>query len=360
MIIKQNIYNYRSNTGKHPEVLNIGFLTLLFAGTTSFLNKVSFNYSNLNDIVIKLKQWSLSAGNNFTGPGLVKYGTSETLRNETVEILEKVNTVSVHVPRHLKPISQDHFGYYLAGLIDGGGHFTNKQELVIEFHPLDASLAYFIKKRLGYGSVKKLKINNAIKLVISSSEGLKKVINLINGKIRSESKLNQITTNVLAAAVQQGFDNKFAEFKNKQLKINLDNDFKNHWLAGFSDATASFQINFVPAPSKAGAPHPWVGVQQTKPAKAANLGLGVQQLNIAAGKICQANKLELQLNFQIEPQKDNIILLLVKDFLGGNIGYSKGQDTYLYESTSFGTAKKVINYFDHYHLLSSKQVNYLK
>ena len=34
---------------------------LLFARTTSFLNKVSFKYSILNDIVIKLKQWSLSA-----------------------------------------------------------------------------------------------------------------------------------------------------------------------------------------------------------------------------------------------------------------------------------------------------------
>ena len=43
---------------KNPEVIfiKIGFLTLLFAGTTSFLNKVSFKYSILNDIVIKLKQ----------------------------------------------------------------------------------------------------------------------------------------------------------------------------------------------------------------------------------------------------------------------------------------------------------------
>jgi len=34
--------------------------------------------------------------------------------------------------------------------------------------------------------------------------------------------------------------------------------------------------------------------------------------------------------------------------------------TYYYGSTSFGSAKKVINYFDNFHLLSSKHVNYLK
>jgi hypothetical protein len=53
-------------------------------------------------------------------------------------------------------------------------------------------------------------------------------------------------------------------------------------------------------------------------------------------------------------------LLLIKDFLGGNIGYRKSQDTYYYGSTSFGAAKKVIHYFDYFHLLSSKHINYLK
>jgi hypothetical protein len=53
-------------------------------------------------------------------------------------------------------------------------------------------------------------------------------------------------------------------------------------------------------------------------------------------------------------------LKLIKDFFGGNIGYRKSQDTYYYGSTSFGSAKKVINYFDHYHLQSTKHINYLK
>ena len=54
------------------------------------------------------------------------------------------------------------------------------------------------------------------------------------------------------------------------------------------------------------------------------------------------------------------MLILIKDFLGGNIGYRKSTDTYYYGSTSFGSAKNVINYFDHFQLLSSKHINYLK
>ena len=54
------------------------------------------------------------------------------------------------------------------------------------------------------------------------------------------------------------------------------------------------------------------------------------------------------------------MLILIKDYLGGNIGYRKSQDTYYYGSTSFGSAKKVINYFDFFQLLSSKHINYLK
>jgi hypothetical protein len=71
------------------------------------------------------------------------------------------------------------------------------------------------------------------------------------------------------------------------------------------------------------------------------------------------DKVEVRLNFQIDQKKENV-LLLIKDFLGGNIGYRKNQDTYYYGSTSFGSARKVIKYFDYFHLLSSKHINYLK
>jgi intein/homing endonuclease len=284
---------------------------LLYAGTT-YLR--SFKYSLLNEIVKKLKLISISAGNQRHESNLV--GTSETLRNETVETIlstENLKSISNHVPSHLKPVTSDQFGHYLAGLIDGDGHFSSKQQLVIVFHSLDASLAYYIKEQLECGSVKKVKDKNAFLLVLSSRKGLEKVINLINGKIRTENIFNQIKNNILN-------HQNFAEFSQKiNFNFKLNKDFKNHWLAGFTDADGSFQIKV----------------------------------------LTRNNKVEVRLNFQIDQKKDNI-LLLIKDFFGGNIVYRISQDTYYYGSTSFGTAKNFINYFDYFHLLSSKHVNYLK
>jgi LAGLIDADG endonuclease len=290
----------------HPEVVYIGFLTLLYAGTTSIFN---FKYSISIDKVTKLKWGSISAGNIYK----FKNGTSETLRNETVEKIENIKPVSIHVPKHLKPVSEDQFGHYLAGLIDGDGHFSSKQQLVLVFHLLDASLAYYLKEKLGFGSVKKVKNKNAFLLVIASKKGLERVIDLINGKIRTENKINQITTNIL-------IHNKYSDLRKRfNLKLNSNKDLNNYWLAGFSDAEASFKIKV----------------------------------------INRNNKVEVRLNFQIDQKKD-YLLLLIKDFLGGNIGYRENQDTYYYGSTSFGSAKNVINYFYNFNLLSSKHINFLK
>ena len=69
-----------------------------------------------------LKQLSISAGN------LLNKGTSETLRNEIT-----TKKVSIHLPKHLKPANDSQFGHYLAGLIDGDGHFSSKQQLIITY-----------------------------------------------------------------------------------------------------------------------------------------------------------------------------------------------------------------------------------
>jgi hypothetical protein len=165
---------------------------LLFAGTVS---RLSFSYSIFNiNTVKKLKLRNKSAGNII----VFNYGTSETLRNEVVISTENIKSISDHVPKHTKSLNDEQFGYYLAGIIDGDGHFSSNQQLVIVFHLLDVSLAYFIKKRIGYGNVKKVKDKNAYLYILSSKDGIKKVLNLINGKIRTESKLNQIYNNILS------------------------------------------------------------------------------------------------------------------------------------------------------------------
>ena len=286
---------------------------LLYAGTAS----ISFKYFIRNDIVKKLKQWSKSAGNSFMYNNELlitnRIGTSETLRNEIGIRAENVLPVSVHVPTHLKPVNDSEFGHYLAGLIDGVGHFSSKQHLVIVFNSLDASLAYYIKKQIGFGSVQRVKYKGTFILTITAIKGMEKVINLINGKIRTENRFYEINNNILN-------DKKYTEFSRKlKFKINLDKDLKNHWLAGFSDGKAKFEIKLVKG----------------------------------------NNKTEVRLNFQIDQKKD-YILLLIKNFLGGSISYKKIKDNYQYNSLSFGSARNIINYFDYFHLLSIKHVEYLK
>lgn len=270
---------------------------------------LSFKYFILNDIVKKLKRRSRWAGIIFK----FKNATSEALHNEGEKKIENIKSISVHVPKHLKPVNDEQFGYYLAGLIDGQGYFTSKQQLVIEFHPLDSSLAYYLKKRIGFGSVKIVKNKKVLILVIGAKEGLKKIINLINGKIRTENKLNQIINNILD-------QDKYTDFKRTiNLELNLNKDLNNHWLAGFTDVNGIFQIKVVN----------------------------------------DNNILDIRLNFQIDQKKDTF-LLLIKEFFGGFISYNKIKEEYVYSSDNYSSAKNLINYFDYFHLLSIKHINYLK
>jgi hypothetical protein len=153
---------------------------------------------------------------------IYKTGTSETIRNETVISIENIKYISNHVPTHLKPINDEQFGHYLAGLIDGDGHFSSKQQLVLVFNLLDAFLAYYVKERIGYGSVHKVKNKNAVILVVAAKKGIERIIDLINGKFRTETKYNQILNNILN-------NEKFLDYKNNiTLVLRRDKDLKNY------------------------------------------------------------------------------------------------------------------------------------
>ena len=300
----------------HPEVTVVGLLTLLYAKTALFK---SFKYSiEFDNIVKKLKQKSILAGNilNITDE------TPETLRSGIAVDSEHVKFISNHVPKHVKPLNDEQLGHYLAGLIDGAGRFSKDQDLVIYFSSSDVSLAYYIKAGLTYGTVKETKKYKypAYHLRVSNKEGILKVLKLINGKLRNEYRFRQVINNILNCPSYRNLDIKFTK--------NASNDFYNHWLAGYSDAKARFEIETI------------------------------NRITI--------NNPEIGLSYQIDDvdphatqQKYNIPLLKIKDYIGGKIGYKNPQDTYYYGSTSFGSAKKVIEYFDKFNLQSQKQIYYL-
>jgi hypothetical protein len=71
-----------------------------------------------------------------------------------------------HLPKHNKPDSEEEFGFYLAGLIEGDG-YIGKRSIEIAFHISDIALAYYIKKKIGFGNVTKYThTNKAIRYTV--------------------------------------------------------------------------------------------------------------------------------------------------------------------------------------------------
>ena len=342
--------------------IDLSFLILLCAGNTPTLFiyemrlwiSYSLRYFIYAKIVTTLIQGQ-SAGNN----SLIWIGTSETTRNNiesnNINISnssENIKSISEHVPTHLKPLSDENFGHYLAGLIDGDGWFQ-KYQINIVFNILDASLAYYIKGRLGYGTVTKIKSKNAIVLSITKREGLEKVINLINGKLRVQFKIDAINRHIINVY-------KKPLVIKDELHLNTSSDLDNYWLAGFIDAvpsgSGSFQIKTIDreAAFLPFLPHFFFQKKWKKTKAKLPCAIAVQDPSESGN-----TRLEVRLYMQLD-QKTRLLLDLIKDKFGGNIGYRKSLDIYHYNSTSFGSAKKLIEYLDKYHLLSSKHLNYLK
>lgn len=317
----------------HPEV-DLSLLILLYAGKYSKIYNYSIQYiKKYRNIVTKLYIWD---NQQETLLNINNMGSSETIRNN-INIFNK-KIISKHINNHKKPLNDKELGYYLAGLIDGDGHFNNqKGNLTICYDLKDKSAAYWLKNQLGYGSVLKIKNKNALKFVISHSDGLVKVLTLINAKLKLKSKYDQVIHNVLLnnTLVYQKYYLNNSEF----IIGNLD-DFNNYWLAGFIDADGSLQVKLLNRKS---------------------------------------DKYEVRLKLQIA-QKDELILKKIKTFLCGinNFNISKKSEkgvyigkrnhtlinnelTYSYylETTSFSLAKNVICYLEKYSLQSYKYINYI-
>jgi hypothetical protein len=142
------------------------------------LGTILNNSRYLNNILI-----GQSAGNfrNFS---------STSVRNASTKFND-LPKISHHVPKKTNLDNDKDFGYFLAGLIEGDGWFGYKN-LHLIFHESDISLAYLIKKKIGYGNVYKIKDKKAVRYICRHSTGLLKILNLINGKLVSNFKYDQL------------------------------------------------------------------------------------------------------------------------------------------------------------------------
>ena len=145
-------------------VLKNSPLVLTAFGKTYFLKLSNSNYS--------LNTPKQSAGNfNFSTTCMPFYPdySNYVFSNETSKLIKSqvisntyksytsLDPISVHVPKHKSNFNDEEFGFFLAGLIEGGGSFVNK-ELHLNFSERNISLAYLIKARIGYGKIVRYKL----------------------------------------------------------------------------------------------------------------------------------------------------------------------------------------------------------
>jgi hypothetical protein len=281
-----------SSISSPPVLFTVG---TIYFNKPKFLQKVGF-----------LDISGQSAGN-FTFSTKAKAVTKNTYNSYT-----KLPLISEHVPTpfNIKNLSNNDFGYFLAGLIEGDGWFGDK-ELHIIFSENDTSLAYAIKKRIMYGNVYKIKSKKAVRYICKNEKGLFIILSLINGKLVSKPKYDQL--------IKHNYNLKFNyDILPPSNSLSLDN----YWLAGFTQADGCFHISVV--------------LSQTH-----KTGYSVR------------------LEFAIK-QNDDLPLKLLYAAIGmGNLSkYSCGISCY--KSSGYKTAALLINYFDQFNIFAGKYVSYLK
>ena len=290
----------------------ITFVKILLYAGNSYLNsplvydKYIYLSMTLGTIylIFFTKELGQSAGN-------FGFSTKATaVAKNTYNKFRDLPLISIHVSKHKAVLTDNEFGYFLAGLIEGDGWFGYKQ-LHIIFSEEDTSLAYYIKKRIGYGNVYKIKHKKAVRYICKNMQGLSVILSLINGKLLSNYKYDQL--------LKHGYNDIFNIIIKLPLKtLSLDN----YWLAGFTQADGCFHISVA---------------------------------NSKTHKTGYSVRLEYSLK-----QNDELALKLLYDVLKmGNLSqYSSG--IWCYKSTGFKTAANLINYFDKFNLFAGKYKSYLK
>jgi len=233
--------------------------------------------------------------------------------------------ISEHVPKHKTNLTQTDLGYFLAGLIEGSASFNN-HEISLVLFPKDVSMAYWLKKQIGYGKV--YKDLNSLKYICNHSQGIRKIISLINGKIVTTYKHKQLT--------------KFSVNCNITLKhaikqITLDN----YWLAGFTQANGNFTIVTKVNQSKYNnKEHDSIRFEASEAVKDSDFFLFLLYT------LKSHDKLPLELLHNVLREKASITC--------------NTSNIWCYNSTDLIHAANLINYFDKFNLFADKYKDFVK
>nr|QYC94359.1 hypothetical protein [Oedogonium sp. 244] len=243
---------------------------------------------------------------------LLGANSSETLRSDFSEKLLQ------NFPKNNKD-----WGSYLAGLIEGDGHFSSDKRIKITFSESDYNLAVLLQKIFSCGRIYKIKDKKAFDWIINKKSDVVRLLNLINGSLRTEYKLAQIHKNMIGLIDS-----------NYQQKPDISNLLESWWLAGFTEAEGCFYVHIL------------------DPRK-------------------HRSSIEIRAHYKFG-LKDNTILNQLREIFGSSVykrthsydskrgEYIEKKITYYWSSTSFKAAQKVVLYFENRHLLGSKRDSFEK
>ena len=165
---------------------------LLYAGNSCINSPLVFIFIAIGIIylfyfftkgVLFCKKIKRQSAGNFSTKATPVFWRVGSTRN-TYTSYKNLLPISEHVPIK-KELSNEEFAYFLAGLIEGCAIFDYKQlQIFFSFAQQDISLAYYIKKRVGYGKVNKDK-KAGVRYICENISGLSIIFSLINGKLVS-------------------------------------------------------------------------------------------------------------------------------------------------------------------------------
>jgi hypothetical protein len=158
-----------------------------------------------------------------------------------------INTSSVYNSIDSTSVSNHNnsLNSYIAGLFEGDGHIwiqtqkgkkAHNPRFCITFAMKNEPLAKKLLDIIGSGFIAYKPKDNACVLVVSPVIGLKRLVNLINGELRTP-KIHKLYNLIDWLNKKHGTDF-------KKLPLNKDNLENSSWLSGFIDADGSFSVQF--------------------------------------------------------------------------------------------------------------------
>lgn len=223
---------------------------------------------------------------------------------------------------------------YLAGLFEGDGHIwiqksgqskRHNPRFCITFHMKNEPLAKKLLELVGSGFIRYKLQDKACVLVVSSVVGLKKIVNLINGELRTP-KIHQLYTLI-------DWLNKNHSTNITKLFIKNSPLYQDSWLSGFTDSDGSFSIVYT------------------------KLENGAKKRKIA----CRL-RIEQRISDPITKESYEPVLTNIANFLNCSLltrsQKSTGNNYYTLAASSQKSLNIIVDYFEKFPLFSSKYLDY--